>query len=130
MASQGSAACGRYGTIALGYWNDPEGTSRTFRRNPLLPHGVPDVERVEILKGPQGTLFGRNTTGGAILIVPRKPSDAVEAYVEASGGSIAIEGLPTYPQGDVPLLQDVKGGAVEMASVSSAVWRWPSATPL
>ena len=40
----------------------------------------------------------------------------------ASGGKIAVEGLPSYPGGDVPLLQDVKGGAVEMASVSSAVW--------
>lgn len=40
----------------------------------------------------------------------------------ASGGKIAIEGLASYPGGDVPLLQDVKGGAVEMASVSSAVW--------
>lgn len=40
----------------------------------------------------------------------------------ASGGKIAIEGLPNYQGGDVPLLQDVKGGAVEMASVSSAVW--------
>ena len=40
----------------------------------------------------------------------------------ASGGKIAIEGLANYPGGDVPLLQDVKGGAVEMASVSSAVW--------
>jgi len=40
----------------------------------------------------------------------------------ASGGKIAIQGLPNYQGGDVPLLQDVKGGAVEMASVSSAVW--------
>jgi TRAP-type C4-dicarboxylate transport system substrate-binding protein len=40
----------------------------------------------------------------------------------ASGGKIAIEGLPNYQGGDVPLLRDVRGGAVEMASVSSAVW--------
>ena len=40
----------------------------------------------------------------------------------ASNGAIAIEGLANYQGGDVPLLQDVKGGAVEMATVSSAVW--------
>lgn len=51
---------------------------------------------------------------------------AVNSFIKdvstASGGKIAIEGLASYPGGDVPLLQDVKGGAVEMASVSSAVW--------
>jgi len=41
---------------------------------------------------------------------------------EESGGQIAIQTRPNYPGGDVPLLQDVRDGAVEMASVSSAVW--------
>ena len=33
-----------------------------------------DLQNVQVLKGPQGTLFGRNTTGGAILLVPTKPT--------------------------------------------------------
>jgi iron complex outermembrane receptor protein len=43
-----------------------------------------DVERVEVLKGPQGTLFGRNTEGGALSIVSRAPSGKFEGRV--SGG--------------------------------------------
>ena len=45
-----------------------------------------DLQNVQVLKGPQGTLFGRNTTGGAVLIVPQKPTDSLEGYVEASIG--------------------------------------------
>lgn len=46
-----------------------------------------DVERIEVLKGPQGTLFGRNTPGGAISIVSKDPSDTFEGYVEAGIGN-------------------------------------------
>ncbi|HEX8055784.1 MAG TPA: TonB-dependent receptor [Novosphingobium sp.] len=46
-----------------------------------------DLQNVQVLKGPQGTLFGRNTTGGAILLVPQKPTDKLEGYVEGSVGS-------------------------------------------
>ncbi len=47
---------------------------------------LPDVERVEVLKGPQGTLFGRNATGGAIQVITRKPSYDSEGMVSASYG--------------------------------------------
>ena len=40
----------------------------------MLGFQVFDVDRVEVLKGPQGTLYGRNTTGGAIKVVPKKPT--------------------------------------------------------
>jgi iron complex outermembrane recepter protein len=62
-----------------------------------------DLERVEVLRGPQGTLYGRNTTGGAINVISRKPGDEFEAdaYVEyGSYNSVTTEagvGGPIVP---------------------------------
>jgi iron complex outermembrane receptor protein len=46
-----------------------------------------DLQNIQVLKGPQGTLFGRNTTGGAILIVPQKPTKNWEGYAEGTVGN-------------------------------------------
>ena len=45
---------------------------------------VIDVENVEILRGPQGLLFGRNTTGGAVLVNSRRPGDSFSVYGAAN----------------------------------------------
>jgi iron complex outermembrane receptor protein len=72
--------------------------------------GLFDIERVEVLKGPQGTLFGRNATGGLVQYISRKPTfDAVEGFIDLSGGvydspenpwSQRIEGAIGGPLGD------------------------------
>jgi iron complex outermembrane receptor protein len=52
-----------------------------------------DLQSVQVLNGPQGTLFGRNTTGGAVLLVPQRPTDQFEGYVEGSIGDYAMRRL-------------------------------------
>jgi len=46
-----------------------------------------DVSRVEVLKGPQGTLFGRNATGGLIHVITNQPTDTLDGFVDLSYGS-------------------------------------------
>lgn len=69
----------------------------------LLLFQMFDTERVEVLKGPQGTLYGRNTTGGAVVFVSKTPTDTPQgsAAVEIGNyGYYAIDAALSGPLGD------------------------------
>jgi iron complex outermembrane receptor protein len=72
-----------------------------------------DVERIEVLKGPQGTLFGRNVTGGALSIVTTRPPEAFDATLEATLGK--------YEQKE---LQGVVGGPLTDSLAGQIAFSW------
>jgi iron complex outermembrane receptor protein len=69
-----------------------------------------DLQSVQVLKGPQGTLFGRNSTGGTVLYTSAKPEDRFGGYVAASGGNYGqrrFDGAVNLPVIDDKLLARV-----------------------
>jgi len=68
---------------ATGYFVDGVNFSKSYMFNfPLF-----DVEQVEVLKGPQGTLYGRNTMGGVINVYTQKPGNEIESSIGAEFGN-------------------------------------------
>jgi len=77
---------------------------------------VYDVERVEVLRGPQGTLYGKNTIGGAIKFVSRAPTDDPEARISLLGGSYGTQSVRALVSG--PLLEGKLRGKLAFASLN------------
>ena len=82
---------------------------------------VLELERIEILRGPQGTLYGRNTMGGAVNYITRKPVNEFEASLKANLGD--------YNQQDfrgmlnVPLLGSDGGGELNLRLSAASIQR-------
>ncbi|ANB16049.1 TonB-dependent receptor [Dokdonella koreensis] len=58
--------------------------------------GLYDVDHIEVLRGPQGTLYGKNSTGGAIKIVTREPGETTEGNVELTVGDHGLFEAKAY----------------------------------
>ncbi len=72
-----------------------------------------DLDRIEVLRGPQGTLYGRNAVGGAINLVPRPPSNDFEASAHVTAGSLRELRADARVSG--PLKRDRVMGSVAFA---------------
>ncbi|MEE4453091.1 TonB-dependent receptor [Novosphingobium resinovorum] len=95
------------GTLDITTTNDPPVTmyenDLIIARSNANNIGLFDVERIEVLRGPQGTLFGRNTSGGAVNVILKKPADHFGGYLEGSYGSydkIRVKGSVDAPISD------------------------------
>jgi outer membrane receptor protein involved in Fe transport len=95
---------------------------------PTMTKGAPlDIERVEVLKGPQGTLFGQNATGGAVNYIAAKPTNAFAASIAAGYASYNASNVNGFVSG--PLTDTLKarlsfnvdeGGAWQKSDTRSA----------
>ena len=94
---------------------------------PLMQEGLGlDLERVEVLKGPQGTLFGENSTGGAINYISAKPtnSDAVGANITyARFGEVDGEFYASGP------ITDTLKGRIALAAQNGGAWQQSVSRP-
>ncbi len=100
------------GTKAVSATTDP-GVAVSFNsvsliRNRLFEQEYLDVERVEVLRGPQGTLYGRNATAGVINLVTAKPDlDQFEGRVKGEVGNYDARRMSGFV--NLPILEDVLG---------------------
>ena len=66
-----------------------------------------DVDRIEVLRGPQGTLYGRNAVGGTINVISKTPSDTLTGDVSVAGGNYGYFQGQSYVSG--PIMDTVQG---------------------
>jgi iron complex outermembrane recepter protein len=88
-ASQGSGVSSRYSQIRFTIRGQSGSTGVVTYVNevPNFPADVFDMAGVQVLKGPQGTLFGNVTTGGAVLLQPQLPTQEFNGFVNVRAGS-------------------------------------------
>jgi iron complex outermembrane recepter protein len=101
---------------AVGVYLDGVYLARTIGANQNLL----DVDRVEILKGPQGTLFGANTEGGAISIVTHTPGNDLKFTAQATGGSLHRRDFAF--SADLPIIKDTLLSSITVSTQNRDGW--------
>jgi iron complex outermembrane receptor protein len=92
LRGQGTAFGGQPGVISY------------FAEAPGFPLTYFDLDNIQVIKGPQGTLFGESSTGGVILFEPKRPGEIFDGYIDAQGGNYAYGQFKGAV--DIPLVKD------------------------
>ena len=92
----------------------------------MASHSAYDLQRIEIMKGPQGTLFGENSTGGAINLIAEKPTDHFEAGGDISYGNFNATQGDAYVSG--PLGEKVQA-RLAMTALNQNAWQYSVSRP-
>lgn len=94
---------------------------------PIMARGAPmDLERVEVLKGPQGTVFGQNSTGGLVNYIAAKPTNSFKAGVNASYARFGRFDGDAFISG--PIAEGVKG-RLALATTQGGAWQKSALRP-
>ena len=125
------------GTQAISVTTDPAVAvafnDMPFIRNHFFEQEFYDVSQVEVLRGPQGTLYGRNATAGVVNVISAKPTDQFEAMLSADIGNYhnrRYEGMINIPIVDDRLDMRVAGewtkrDGYSFNALTNAAHRWP-----
>ncbi len=96
----------------LGVYVDGVYTGKSMSSNADLL----DIERVEVLRGPQGTLFGKNTIAGAINIVSKKPGNEFEGSIEAELGNYDLYRIKVGA--NIPIIENLLASRISLSKAS------------
>jgi iron complex outermembrane receptor protein len=102
-------------------------TDQVPRNFPVMAAALDlDIERVEVLKGPQGTLFGQSSTGGAVNYIVNKPTRDFESGVDFSYERFDKETFSGYLSGPVT---DTLGARIAVRAIEGGAWQYSASRP-
>jgi len=117
IRGQGTAYAGQPGVIPY------------FAEVPNFSLSYFDLQSVQVIKGPQGTLFGQTSTGGVVLFEPKRPTENLEGYVDVQGGDYSyrrVRGALNIPLVEGRLLARVAGEIRKRNGWSTGIYSNPA----
>jgi iron complex outermembrane receptor protein len=93
-----------------------------------------DIDRIEVLRGPQGTLYGRNSVGGSVNVITKHPEEKFGAHIDALGGNYSTQiyrawvNAPLFNNGDHQVLARISAVSAQHDGYQENLFNGPGAT--